>query len=172
MHQSTDRTCAKCGETKPLTEYTLIYKNDTKRDRRCKECVRAVQRANPNNRRRALAWSKQQHADKTEWAKARIKKESIRGSRRQAAMKAEDADPIKRDEIFARDGFTCQLCSGALHMAETRPHPKSPSIDHIVPLSRGGAHTYDNVQATHLRCNESKNAQLPENLESLETSNA
>ena len=36
------------------------------------------------------------------------------------------------------------------------PDPMSASLDHIVPLSRGGTHTLDNVQLAHLACNERK----------------
>lgn len=30
---------------------------------------------------------------------------------------------------------------------------KDKSIDHIRPLSKGGTHTWDNVQLAHLKCN-------------------
>ncbi|WP_158070491.1 HNH endonuclease [Streptomyces luteocolor] len=33
----------------------------------------------------------------------------------------------------------------------------SPSLDHVIPLSRGGSHRRDNVQLAHLRCNLRKN---------------
>lgn len=29
-------------------------------------------------------------------------------------------------------------------------------VDHIVPISRGGSHTYDNLQAAHANCNRKK----------------
>lgn len=32
------------------------------------------------------------------------------------------------------------------------------SIDHIIPLSRGGAHSYENCQISHLLCNIKKGA--------------
>lgn len=37
--------------------------------------------------------------------------------------------------------------------------------DHIIPLSRGGTHTYDNVQASHPPCNIRKRASLPWDVE-------
>jgi 5-methylcytosine-specific restriction endonuclease McrA len=33
------------------------------------------------------------------------------------------------------------------------PDPKSASLDHVRPISRGGSHTYFNVQLAHLTCN-------------------
>lgn len=34
--------------------------------------------------------------------------------------------------------------------------PKYPSIDHIIPISKGGAHTWENVQVAHFECNPNK----------------
>jgi 5-methylcytosine-specific restriction endonuclease McrA len=39
---------------------------------------------------------------------------------------------------------------------------KYPTHDHIVPVSKGGKHTWDNAQLAHFECNTKKNAKLPE----------
>lgn len=52
---------------------------------------------------------------------------------------------LSRRGIFARDGGRCAYCQGP---AET--------IDHVVPRSRGGQHTWDNVVAACARCNHRK----------------
>ncbi|NKT05174.1 hypothetical protein GS485_11095 [Rhodococcus hoagii] len=36
------------------------------------------------------------------------------------------------------------------------PHPKSASLDHVIPLSCGGAHDPSNVALAHLACNVAK----------------
>ncbi len=54
-----------------------------------------------------------------------------------------------RPGVFARDSHRCQYCSAA---AET--------VDHVVPRSRGGAHTWDNVVAACRRCNGVKRDRL------------
>ena len=56
-------------------------------------------------------------------------------------------------DIFERDNWICALCGKPVDRSAAWPLPNSPSIDHIVPLSRGGPHTPDNVQLAHLRCN-------------------
>lgn len=38
-------------------------------------------------------------------------------------------------------------------------HKMYPSVDHIVPLVKGGTHTWDNVQLAHVGCNSRKGAQ-------------
>lgn len=57
------------------------------------------------------------------------------------------------EEIFNRDKWTCQLCGGEVDRFEPYPGKKSASLDHVIPLSKGGTHTPANVQLAHLICN-------------------
>ena len=57
--------------------------------------------------------------------------------------------PLSRRAVFVRDQHECQYCSGP---AET--------LDHVVPRSRGGAHSWDNVVAACRRCNLRKGDRL------------
>jgi 5-methylcytosine-specific restriction endonuclease McrA len=36
------------------------------------------------------------------------------------------------------------------------PHPRAPTIDHVVPLSQGGADAPWNVKTAHFMCNSEK----------------
>ena len=56
-------------------------------------------------------------------------------------------------KIAERDKFICGICSEPVDMALVYPAAKSRSLDHVVPLSKGGAHTEGNVQLAHLDCN-------------------
>lgn len=58
--------------------------------------------------------------------------------------------------IYKRDRWKCGICGLRVNVKLKHPHPYSPSLDHIVPLSKGGSHTPENVQLAHLRCNLSK----------------
>ncbi len=53
--------------------------------------------------------------------------------------------PLSRRAVFTRDGQTCVYCGGS-----------ATSIVHVVPRSRGGTHTWDNVVAACRRCNHVK----------------
>lgn len=53
--------------------------------------------------------------------------------------------PLSRRAVFARDSGKCVYCGIA-----------ATSIDHVVPRSRGGPHTWDNVVAACRRCNHAK----------------
>ena len=65
---------------------------------------------------------------------------------------------VRRDQILARDKWTCGICSKKIPRTAQYPHPLSPSLDHINPLATGGEHSYANMQASHLVCNSRKGA--------------
>jgi hypothetical protein len=66
--------------------------------------------------------------------------------------------PCTDSYIFERDGWICGICGRKINKQLKWPKPYSKSIDHIVPLCKGGIDAPINLQAAHLRCNTSKNA--------------
>ncbi|NLA67951.1 MAG: HNH endonuclease, partial [Gammaproteobacteria bacterium] len=73
-----------------------------------------------------------------------------RARRRAAEIEGEDFDPV---EIFERDGWRCGVCKRRVGRTLEHPHPRSASLDHIVPIVDGGEHVRSNVQCAHLECN-------------------
>ena len=55
--------------------------------------------------------------------------------------------------VYERDGWRCGICGKKVNSKLKYPNSKSVSLDHIIPLSMGGTHTWDNVQCSHLECN-------------------
>lgn len=80
-------------------------------------------------------------------------------SQKRRALKVSTAsdEPVLLAKVRERDGDRCGICGGKIGRRPW-PDPLSPSIDHMVPLSAGGAHSLANVQLAHLRCNVSKGA--------------
>lgn len=66
------------------------------------------------------------------------------------------ATPIPVSLIHSRDHGRCQLCRRPVSLRLSAPHPRSATLDHIIPLSRGGEHSRANVQLAHYGCNSSK----------------
>lgn len=62
---------------------------------------------------------------------------------------------INRERVYKRDGMRCQLCGIKVRRIKTYRDDQA-SVDHIVPLSIGGDHTYANVQTCCMRCNSEK----------------
>jgi 5-methylcytosine-specific restriction endonuclease McrA len=77
--------------------------------------------------------------------------------RRKALKKGSSSgDRVDLGKIAARDHWVCQLCKRKVDRMLFWPHPKSPSIDHVIPLTKGGMHEPANVQLAHLVCNTAK----------------
>lgn len=59
-------------------------------------------------------------------------------------------------QVAERDRWRCGLCRGRVSKSKAAPHPKAPTIDHILPLSLGGDDTLANVQLACFLCNSLK----------------
>ena len=59
--------------------------------------------------------------------------------------------PFSKKNVMVRDGFTCQYC-GAL---------KELTIDHVIPVSRGGKSKFENCVTACKQCNNKKSNKLP-----------
>lgn len=68
---------------------------------------------------------------------------------------------IKPERVFDRDRWHCQLCGCKTpQRLRGKNQPRSPEVDHIIPISQGGGHTWDNVQCACRKCNIDKRAQV------------
>ncbi len=61
---------------------------------------------------------------------------------------------FNRRNIFARDGNRCQYCGRRFATSEL-------SLDHVMPRSRGGQATWDNIVCACLKCNVRKGGRTP-----------
>ena len=61
--------------------------------------------------------------------------------------------PLQRKNVFVRDEFTCQYCG--------KKCKTSPTIDHIIPRSRGGGHCWNNSVTACIKCNQKKGNKTP-----------
>lgn len=84
--------------------------------------------------------------------------------RRRAIKKNAYVADVRRERIFRRDGYRCQLCHRKVRRDKVVPHPLAPVLDHIIPLAAGveagGVHAPHNVQCAHYMCNSVKRDQI------------
>ncbi len=73
-----------------------------------------------------------------------------KAKRRVKLIQTELISPI---EIFYRDKGICQLCK---ELTDWNSWNLYPTLDHILPLSKGGQHIKDNIQLAHRICNQLK----------------
>ncbi len=59
--------------------------------------------------------------------------------------------PVNRRGILRRDSHSCQYCGNT----------KNLTLDHVIPRSRGGRHSWENVVAACSECNSRKSNRTP-----------
>lgn len=59
-----------------------------------------------------------------------------------------------RDTVYYRDHGKCQYCEMPLDMKQT-------TYDHVIPRSKGGTHTWENVVISCKNCNGAKGNRMP-----------
>lgn len=67
----------------------------------------------------------------------------------------QQGDKITRKDLYLRDQGICYLCK-RMTILETglkKRHKRLATIDHIIPVSRGGTHTWGNVRNCCWQCN-------------------
>ena len=63
-------------------------------------------------------------------------------------------DSITRREVFARGGAVCYICGQLTHYENSDEYsPLLATVDHLIPWTRGGEHSWENVKLCCLRCN-------------------
>ena len=90
------------------------------------------------------------------WINQRAEEEIRRERKKRAALKdLQERDEYRkfRDLVLGRDGHTCVYCGVTGVPLQ---------LDHVIPRSRGGADTPDNLVACCRPCNTSKGAKTPE----------
>jgi len=85
----------------------------------------------------------------------------IKRDKRIRRMKAREMDQdITLEKLFKRDGGTCYLCGRECDWDDWKvidgqfvAGESYPSIDHVKPISKGGAHTWENIKLACRHCN-------------------
>ena len=70
-------------------------------------------------------------------------------------------DPtVTLPRLIKRDGLRCAICGEMCNPNDRSwskySGPTSPTIDHKIPMARGGGHVWENVQVAHMICNSLK----------------
>jgi hypothetical protein len=152
-----DTICVTCG--KPFTPPKA---NQTSCSKICWLVANGLRLAEPHPQKTCAlpecgkAFTPKRHLDRCcSMAHGRIVA-GVEGVERRRAQKLGTATgPVRIDEVVARDKGRCHICRGRVSR-KPYPHPRSRSMDHVIPLSRGGTHTLDNVRLAHLQCNVAK----------------
>lgn len=151
----TSKKCNGCNERLPLEAF------DRRKNRgemsflsRCKPCMRK------KNLEKQQADREAYNAYQRKWASENRDKRSAIESAQKARRRGVATQRVSRIDIFERDGWICQMCFEPVDKAIKFPHPMSATWDHIIPVSKGGAHSPENLRLAHWHENKAKGAKL------------
>lgn len=106
--------------------------------------------------------------------KANMKKEKRKARKRLREAKAKKNGKIEwnisLEKLIQRDEGICKICGRQVDTEDYYYTDEGyfiagdnyPSIDHIIPLAKGGTHTWDNIQLAHRHCNSIKSDNIIE----------
>ena len=81
----------------------------------------------------------------------------VKNDRRIKKLKTRRHDTdITLEKLFRRDGGVCYLCGKKCDWTDVvggNASDNYPSIDHVIPVAKGGTHTWDNIKLAHRLCN-------------------
>jgi 5-methylcytosine-specific restriction endonuclease McrA len=91
------------------------------------------------------------------WCAANRNKKRAKDQRRRARLLDAFVAEVDPAEIWTRDEGICGICREVINPDLPWPHKMSKTLDHVVPLARGGTHEPGNIQLAHAVCNSRKN---------------
>ena len=112
----------------------------------------AAYRAAHREERRAYraAHQEEQRTYSVTWRRAHPEKRREKAHRHRARVRGQFIAPVDAAAIYARDRGRCHICGKHVKRADV-------SMDHLIPISLGGAHAPWNVSLAHLKCNLRRN---------------
>ena len=154
--------CFHCQTTKLVSEFGVHQSRPDGLTVWCKECKRASDtarnHANPEaNRAKVREW-RRKNPEKNREQKRRDYWENVEERRayfrayasdRRAKIRAVFIEAIDPYVVYLEDLGVCGICGGDVDINYF-------DVDHIVPIARGGEHSYRNVQIAHPTCNKRK----------------
>lgn len=154
--------CSRCKKSKLSDDFSRNRHRITGYSRECKECKKPFSREYYyRNREARIEKGKDYYQKNSEWLKAYSKeyrlahmdryREHWRKSnkRRRELKKKRRIGTINWWLVYQKCGGKCGICGEFVPRSQL-------TLDHIIPLDRGGWHCNDNLQIAHFSCNSSK----------------
>jgi len=108
---------------------------------------------------KSTAYAKTRPAEKLaaavqKWRKANPAEAREMYRRRRASKLGAYVTKADYASVLAEYGMVCHICGDSIASMDDL------DFDHVIPLSKGGAHATENIRPSHIHCNRSKGAKL------------
>jgi hypothetical protein len=70
---------------------------------------------------------------------------------------------ISHDQVVRQYGSSCHICKEPIDLELARTHRFGLTVDHVIPVNKGGNDELDNLRPAHWICNVKKSDKMPEN---------
>src|SRR5258708_4894615 len=100
----------------------------------------------------AQAWRNGARPPYARVADGDYKSRKLSMNRRRLRVRAETWDGVTNEAIMEGDRWRCGIRGNRIGKSFKYPHPRSKSVDHVMPLSQGGDDTAANKRPAHLGC--------------------
>ncbi len=148
--------CESCGQNHSQYEGVVIKKVDVI----CVDCGDVCQGTRQKKVCESCRKSRIKERKRNSEKEAQWKKDRGGPLRRRARIAGAYMDTVNVRKVYERDKWRCVSCR--CKVERTRHHqPNRATIDHRIPLSRGGSHTYENCHTMCVMCNSKKEASMP-----------
>ena len=137
------KSCVKCGATH--CSHGVNCSSECKRKRTCPCCGATYETGTGIKYCQSCSVSRAKDVVRAGKAKRRHR---VRGNGRR-----ETVHPM---EVFKRDNWMCHLCGEPCDRDAQFPEHKAPTMDHVIPISKGGSHSMDNIKTACFICNSRK----------------
>lgn len=152
------KACTNCKIDKPLTEY---YKNKQGKYgvySKCKDCVKRYRNSVKDERTKYIEQYNSKHKERRKeysrhWLENNRERHNANKARRRAAKKNQTPELSKLEKSMITGLY---FISRVLSKSCGEPF----EVDHIMPISKGGGHTYDNLQILTRAENRRKHAKI------------
>lgn len=94
------------------------------------------------------------------WVLANPEKVTRKNDRRRAILLDAYVEDVDRMELWERDKGICGICGEWIDPELPWPEKMSKTLDHVIPITKGGKHSWANAQIAHAVCNSRKNNHL------------
>jgi 5-methylcytosine-specific restriction endonuclease McrA len=161
--------CTTCKIEKDRSEFYSERRKTNGLSSRCKSCANKAtvtsRKLSPANDAKSRAWREANKARLAEYTRQwrqdnaeRVKRTQKAYRQREHVLFADHAaarralhvgatvEDVERAVVWVRDQGICVLC-------RTPADPDNWHLEHLTPLSRGGAHSYANTAVSHPTCN-------------------
>lgn len=156
------KTCSTCKRDQPLSQYSVCSKVKSGLNARCKSCEKLRHKKDYEaNKDYNLEWARQYRQDNYK-RRLEIERES-RQKNKEKYRPSKNARQRVRNKILAEKKYL--ILDKELRRIYKSPcfkcgSTENQSLDHIIPISRGGNHSVGNIMTLCFTCNASKNAKL------------